>query len=106
MPEPASAADPASPAGTLAALKAKYPPAEGPAADIDPRTWDAWNEARRMRDAWEAAASEWEIAIRNQAGPATRLKVNGTIVARRIVHTARNVTFTKDYYRRTGGSDG
>src|SRR5215469_12160144 len=102
MPEPFSAADPASPAETPAALKAKYPPAEGPAADIDPRTWDAWNEARRMRDVWDAAAAEWEIAIRNQAGPAKRLKVAGRIVAIRIIHKAENESFTKDYYRRTG----
>jgi hypothetical protein len=103
MSELASSADDPRPiAGRLAELKAKYPPAEGPAADIDRGLWDAWRKARAERDFLEKIALTMEIEIREAAGTATRLKVDGAIVARRVVKHVDNASWTSDYYMRTG----
>jgi hypothetical protein len=89
-------------AARLAALKAEYPPAEGPAANIDPELWVTWQYHKRMIQAAEEHARATEIEIREAAGTATRLKVNGTIVARRVITRHEGVSWVQDSYRRTG----
>jgi putative phage-type endonuclease len=91
-------------AATLAALRTRFIPAEGPAAEIDKDLWEMWRSLKSVEAGAKNAASEHEAKIREIIGTATRIKVDGKIVARRIVQTARNVTFTKDFFRCTGGS--
>jgi putative phage-type endonuclease len=89
-------------AATLAALRARFTPQEGPAAEISEDLWESWIAAKVFESEAKADAKEAEAKIREIIGTATRIKVDGKIVARRIVSTARNVTFTKDYFRSTG----
>jgi hypothetical protein len=103
MSELASSADDPRPiAGRLAELKAKYPPAEGPAADIDANLWRQWRDFKSAAAVNEHNALVLEVKIREAAGTANRLKVDGQVVARRVAKHVDNASWTSDYYMRVG----
>jgi hypothetical protein len=99
MPELA-AGDPRPIAGRLAELKTKYPPAEGPAADIDANLWQQWQDFKNAAAVNEHNALVLEVKIREAAGTANRLKVDGQVIARRVVKHVENASWTSDYYMR------
>jgi hypothetical protein len=96
-------------AATLAALRARFAPAEGPAADIEPALWRSWLDFKDQRKAYEKAEKTLEAKIREQAGTADRYKVNGKIAGRRITCDAKVAEHVRhqDYIRplANGSSD-
>jgi putative phage-type endonuclease len=77
--------DPDASAATLAAVRARFTRQPDKQAEIDPAVWDAYDEARDLLDEAKGEAQLWEINVREQAGEASVLTVNGRIVARRII---------------------
>jgi len=72
-------------AATLAALKSRFPAQEGPAADIEPGVWNELAEARKARKEIGMALAYYEAVIREQAGTASRYKVNGQVAGWRVI---------------------
>ena len=90
------------PESALEELKLQYPPAEGPAADIPANLWELLIEHRGLARHHDEIAKAAEKTIREIAGAASRLKVNGRVVARRITQDVSGASWRKDYYRQTG----
>jgi putative phage-type endonuclease len=76
-------------AATLAALRARFTPAEGPAAEVDESLWIDFTEAKAAKSRAETDVREREAKIREIIGTATRIKVDGKIAGRRITATAQ-----------------
>jgi hypothetical protein len=96
-------------AATLAALRARFTPAEGPAAEISAGLWGDYIECKERKAEAEYDARNFEALIRKEIGTATRIKVGGKIAGRRIITTAqvKAHTRTQDYLRAVnGGSNG
>jgi putative phage-type endonuclease len=92
-------------AATLAALRARFTPAEGPAAEVDESLWDMWLSMKSHAAVYKSNASECEAKIREQLGTATRIKVDGKIAGRRIIATAQVKAHERrqDYIRAVNG---
>lgn len=99
--------DPPSPdasSATLAALKARFAdPLPGKEAEIDRDLCAQWSTAKDNADEWETTAKGFEAQIREQAGEAKHLTVNGTRVATRVIGDQNVKAHTRhvDYIRRT-----
>ncbi|HVH80168.1 MAG TPA: hypothetical protein VM782_12305 [Stellaceae bacterium] len=74
--------------------------------DIDADLWEKYESAKDGREMFEKVLREREALIREQAGNARYLTVNGQRVAVRIIQDAAGVSFRKDFYRKIGTSDG
>jgi hypothetical protein len=81
--------DPDSSAATLAAVRARFAKVPAKQAEIDGTSFAAWADAKDVLHAWEAKVREYEIALREQAGEAAELCVDGQLVARRVVVDAK-----------------
>jgi putative phage-type endonuclease len=94
--------DPDSSAATLAAVRARFTRQPDKQAEIDPAVWDAYDEARNLLDEAKQEAQLWEINVREQAGEASVLTVDGRVVARRVIVDAQVKAHTRhqDYLRR------
>jgi len=92
-------------AATLATLRARFTPQEGPAAEISEDLWETWIAAKVFESGAKADAKEAEAKIREIIGTATRIKVGGQVVGRRIIATAqvKAHTRTQDYLRVVNG---
>jgi putative phage-type endonuclease len=92
-------------AATLAALRARFTPQEGPAAEVDESLWIDFCEAKAAKSRAEADAREREAKIREIIGTATRIKVGGRVVGRRIIATAQVKAHERrqDYIRPVNG---
>ena len=71
-------------------------------AEIDAELYGSWAAAKIASDHFAEQARGHEVLIREQAGNARYLAVNGQRVAVRIIQDAVNVSFRKDFYRRIG----
>jgi len=92
-------------AATLAALRARWIPQEGPAADIPADLWDCFTEGKSAMSEGKRVKQEAEAKIREIAQGATRYKVAGRIVARRTISHISGGTrkaYTRDTIRITG----
>jgi hypothetical protein len=102
--------DPDSSAVTLAALRARFTRSEGKQAEVEGTLFTAWSEARDVVKFWEGEARGYEIQLREQAGEAQVLTVDGEKVATRVVSDSQVKAHTRhvDYYRRVKakGNDG
>jgi putative phage-type endonuclease len=94
--------DPDSSAATLAALKARFTRADGKQTEVDETVYAAWSDAWDVLKWWQEQVREYEIMLRDQAGEAAELTVNGEIVAKRLVFDTHVKAHTRhmDYYRR------
>ena len=71
-------------------------------AEIDPGLWRKYLDAKNELALIEDTARGYEKLIRDQAGNARYLTVDGERVAVRIMQDAVNVSFRKDFYRKIG----
>jgi putative phage-type endonuclease len=94
--------DPDSSAATLAAVRARFTRQPDKQAEIDKETWIAFKSACAHLDAWQEGKREAEIKLREQAGEASVLTVDGLPVARRIIVDAQVKAHTRhqDYLKR------
>ena len=94
--------DPDSSAATLAAVRARFAKAPGKEADVDLDWWVSFDHASNQLKIWEGIRREAEIKLREQAGEASILTVDGQKVATRVVSDAQVKAHTRhvDYYRR------
>jgi putative phage-type endonuclease len=99
--------DPDSSAATLAALRARFTRTEGKQAEVDGTLYQCWVDERNAATRHDELARIFEIQLREQAGEAQILTVDGEIVARRIVVDAQVKAHTRhqDYYRRIKTKD-
>jgi YqaJ-like viral recombinase domain len=74
--------DPDSSAATLAAVRARFTRQPDKQAEINADVWYAFEAAREDLDAAKEEARVWEINVREQAGEASVLTVDGQPVAR------------------------
>jgi putative phage-type endonuclease len=95
-------------AATLAALRARFTPAEGPAAEVSEDLWESWIAAKVFESGAKADAKEAEAKIREIIGTATRIKVGGQIAGRRIIAVAQVKAHERrqDYIRPVNGGNG
>jgi len=77
--------DPDASMATLAAVCARFTRQPDKTAEIDGTSWAAWSDAKDVLKHWEGKVREYEIGLREQAGEASVLTVNGQPVARRVV---------------------
>lgn len=102
--------DPDSSAATLAAVRARFARQPDKQADVDGTLWAAWSDARDVMKSFEDKARGYEAELREQAGEATILTVDGQPVARRIISDAQVKAHTRhqDYLKRIkqDGDDG
>ncbi len=94
--------DPDSSAATLAAVRARFARVPDKQADVDPELWARYQANALMIDAHATLKREYEIALREEAGEAQMLCVDGQPVARRIVSDSQVKAHTRhvDYLRR------
>lgn len=94
--------DPDSSAATLAAVRARFAKAPDKEVEINPDVWYAFEAARDDLDHAKEEARLWEINVREQAGEASLLTVDGQPVARRVVSDSQVKAHTRhmDYLRR------
>ena len=99
--------DPDSSAATLAAVRARFSRQPAKQAEIDEATFGHWRDAKEEADAWAREVRGWEIKIREQAGEASELTVDGQPVARRIIVDAQVKAHTRhqDYLKRIKQGD-
>jgi putative phage-type endonuclease len=99
--------DPDRSAATLAALKARFTRSEGKQTEVDETVYAAWSDARDVLSWWKEQVREYEIMLRDQAGEATELTVNGEVVVRRLVFDSPVKAHTRhmDYYQRVKKED-
>ena len=92
-------------AATLAAVKARFAKAPDKEAEIDLGTWEDWAYAKTELAHWTEVARDREAKIREQAGSASVLTVDGEPVARRVVSEQQVKAHTRhmDYLKRIGG---
>lgn len=69
-------------AATLAALKARYAPAPGKTAIIDPWLWQMYSDAADTTTRWQDQRALYQAQIREIAGDCAELEVGGEVVAR------------------------
>ena len=97
---------PPSPDGSLAslaALKARFAdPRKDKAAEVDGTLYAAWSDTRDLIRHYEDKARGYENELREQAGDAQVLTVDGIKVATRVVSRAEVKAHVRhqDYYRR------
>ncbi len=94
--------DPDSSAATLAAVRARFTRQPDKTADIDPKLWAQYADWKDELVQTTATVRKWEIQVREQAGEAQVLCVDGQPVARRVVSDATVKAHTRhvDYLRR------
>ncbi len=94
--------DPDSSAATLAAVRARFTRQPDKQADVDGDVWGRYAANALMIDAHAQIKRELEIQLREQAGEAQVLCVDGQPVARRIVSDSQVKAHTRhmDYLRR------
>jgi putative phage-type endonuclease len=94
--------DPDASMATLAAVRARFTRQPDKQAEIDHDVWRAWLEARNERDYHDLEARTYEILLREQAGEASVLTVDGQPVARRVISDAHVKAFDRhqDYLKR------
>ncbi len=94
--------DPDSSAATLAAVRARFARADAKQAEVEGKLFADWLEAKGLADEWIEQARAYEIQIREQAGEASELCVDGELVARRVIVDAQVKAHTRhqDYLKR------
>ncbi|HEV2372087.1 MAG TPA: YqaJ viral recombinase family protein [Streptosporangiaceae bacterium] len=94
--------DPDASAATLAAVRARFARQPDKQADVEPGTWAAWVNYRDVMDHAEREARLLESQLREQAGEAAILTVDGQPVARRVIVDAQVKAHTRhqDYLKR------
>ena len=94
--------DPDSSAATLAAVRARFARQPAKQAEISQEIFDAWDAAKRKVETWTERARECETNLREQAGEASVLCVDGQPVARRVIVDAQVKAHTRhqDYLKR------
>lgn len=94
--------DPDSSAATLAAVRARFARQPDKQADVDAAAFGDWATAKKEAAFWEAQARGYEIELREQAGEASVLCVDGQPVARRVIVDAAVKAHTRhqDYLKR------
>lgn len=102
--------DPDSSAATLAAVRARFTRADAKQAEVDDAVFGHWRDAKEQAGHWDHLARGFEIQLREQAGEARELTVDGELVARRVIVDAQVKAHTRhqDYLRRvkpTGDSE-
>ena len=81
------------------------PPVLEGTAEIDADLWMDYAEAAYFAEVWKDNKRQREAQIRELAGPAKYLAVDGKRVATRVIQDAIGVTFRKDFYQRTRSHD-
>ena len=99
--------DPDSSAATLAAQRARFTRQPDKQADVDRNLWEAWRDECKLLDEAEAAKRMFEIQLREQAGEASVLCVDGQPVARRVIVDAQVRAHVRhqDYLKRIKQGD-
>jgi putative phage-type endonuclease len=94
--------DPDASAATLAAVRARFTRQPDKTAEVDWGEWESFDIACRKIKTWEDIKRTSEIALREQAGEASVLTVDGQPVARRVIVDAQVKAHTRhqDYLRR------
>ncbi len=94
-------------AATLAALRARFSPMASKQAEIGNGTYQKWLAACDLIDEYKEMKREQEIIMRDQAGEATELSVDGEVIAKRLVFDSAVKAHTRhmDYYRRVKAKD-
>ncbi len=94
--------DPDASMATLAAVRARFTRQPDKQADVDGTLHAAWSDAKDLVAHYEAKVRGYESELREQAGEAQVLCVDGQPVARRIVSDAKVKAHTRhmDYLRR------
>ena len=92
-------------AATLAAVKARFAKDPDKEAEVDADVWQRWSDARIDAKFHEELARGYEAQLREQAGQASVLTVDGEPVARRVVSEQQVKAHTRhmDYLKRIGG---
>jgi putative phage-type endonuclease len=94
--------DPDASAATLAAVRARFTRQSDKQAEVDGTLFAAWADARDVVKFWEGEARGYENALREEAGEASVLTVDGLPVARRVISDAHVKAFDRhqDYLKR------
>ncbi len=94
--------DPDSSAATLAAVRARFTRQPAKQAEVSLGLWNAWYGAKQEADTWQELVRKYEIELREQAGEASELCVDGQLVARRVIVDAQVKAHTRhqDYLKR------
>ena len=74
-------------------------------AEIDAALYKAWDFCKRAAAETAEHLRVAEELMRDQAGDAKYLAVNGETVAVRIIQDVIDASFRKDFYRKTGKTD-
>jgi putative phage-type endonuclease len=100
--------DPDSSAASLAAVRARFTRQPDKEAEVGEETWHDFEHAKALADHWDARKREVEIKLREQAGEASVLTVDGQPVARRYVMDQQVKAHTRhmDYLKRIAPKDG
>ena len=96
------APDPDASAATLAAVRARFARQPDKQAEVDRHVFNGWQMWKDRKDEAEAKMREGEIILREQAGEASVLTVDGQPVARRYVMDQQVKAHTRhmDYLKR------
>lgn len=78
------------------------PPDDAQQVEIPRNTWLIWLSNRKLRDAYEKVWRKADAKLRELAGDAAILTVDGQPVARRITGKVNGASWTKDYLRVIG----
>ena len=99
--------DPDSSAATLAAVRARFARQPDKQADVEGVMFTAWETARDTIKRAEESARFFEAQLRDQAGEASVLCVDGQPVARRVIVDAQVKAHTRhqDYLKRIKQGD-
>jgi putative phage-type endonuclease len=94
--------DPDASMATLAAVRARFTRQPDKQAEIDAGVWHGWLTWKNQKDEAELMLRACEIDLREQAGEASVLTVDGQPVARRIISDAHVKAFDRhqDYLKR------
>lgn len=91
---------------SLSAVKRQFTPVPGSEAEIDAALWIQWERWKAAEDEARQAREAVEVAIRLEIGTAQLIAVDGTPVARRILRSVENVSWTDDHFRRITPKEG
>lgn len=99
--------DPDASAATLAAVKARFARQPDKTAEVSLQLHLGWLGAKEEADSWQELVRKYEIQLREQAGEASVLTVDGQPVARRVVSNQQVKAHTRhvDYLRRIKTED-
>lgn len=103
MPSPDLAApDPDASAAALAEARARFACQPGKQAEVSKSLWNAWYGAKQEVETWAGLVRKYEIELREQAGEASELCVNGELVACRVISVVQVKTHVRhqDYIKR------